>query len=65
MNIEKVFTVKQMADVCPAITEGQLRWWIFHADKNGFGDVMIKIGGRVFIDSEAFGSWLAKHKNKS
>ena len=51
-------TVKQLAQEAPFVTENTLRWWIYHANRNGFDTVLIKIGGRVYIDKHAFNKWL-------
>ena len=40
------------------MTESKIRWWIFHANSNGFDAALIKIGGRVYIDKTAFNKWL-------
>jgi hypothetical protein len=40
------------------VTESTIRWWIYHANSNGFDAVLIKIGGRVYIDKNAFNKWL-------
>lgn len=44
------------------MTESKIRWWIFHAESNGFDAAMIKIGGRVYIDKAAFNKWLESHR---
>jgi len=49
-----LLTVKQLAQEAPFVTESTIRWWIYHANRNGFDTVMIKIGGRVYIDKRAF-----------
>jgi hypothetical protein len=51
-------TVKQLAKEAPFVTESTIRWWIYHANSNGFDAVLIKIGGRVYIDKNAFNKWL-------
>jgi len=51
-------TVKQLAKEAPFVTESTIRWWIYHANRNGFDAVLIKIGGRVYIDKNAFNKWL-------
>lgn len=40
------------------MTESKLRWWIFHSDKNGLDQALIKVGGRVYIDRAEFNRWL-------
>lgn len=41
-------------------SEGQLRWWIFNADKNGMADdgVVVRLGRRVYIDVDRFDEWV-------
>lgn len=55
-------TVKQLADEAQFVSESKIRWWIFHANGNGFDTVMIKLGGRVYIDKAAFNKWLEGHR---
>src|SRR6056297_1722915 len=55
-------TVKQLAEEAPFVTESKIRWWIFHAESNGFDAAMLKIGGRVYIDKAAFNEWLESHR---
>lgn len=55
---EELRTVKQLAAEIKFATESKLRWWIFHADKNGLSAALVKIGGRVYIDKTAFNQWL-------
>ena len=58
-------TVDQLAEECPVVTKGQLRWWIFNAEQNGLAVALIRIGGRVFIDVDAFNEWLEKGRQGS
>lgn len=41
-------------------TPGQVRWWIFNAKQNGLSKlgVIIRIGRRVYIDTDAFDRWI-------
>lgn len=55
-------TVRQLAEEVSFVTEGTVRWWIYHANSNGFSKVIIKIGGRVYIDKSAFNTWLESHR---
>jgi hypothetical protein len=36
----------------------QLRWLVFHREKNGFDRVIRRCGRRVLIDEAAFFEWL-------
>ena len=58
MSLESLLTVKQVVERCPAITEGGLRWWLFNAESNGLNSAIVRAGGRVFIDVQAFERWL-------
>jgi hypothetical protein len=39
---------------------GGIRHLIFHADSNGFSQVIVRVGRRVLIDEAAFFSWASK-----
>lgn len=58
-------TVAQFANGTP-FTEGQIRWWIFQADNNGMADadVVLRIGRRVYIDTDAFENWIASQNQR-
>ena len=58
VNYTDLRTVKQLVQEAPFVTESTVRWWIYHANSNGFDAVLIKIGGRVYIDKNAFNTWL-------
>lgn len=58
VNYTELRTVKQLAKEAPFVTESKIRWWIFHAERNGFDAAMIRIGTRVYIDKVAFNEWL-------
>ncbi|MCZ8036465.1 MAG: helix-turn-helix domain-containing protein [Novosphingobium sp.] len=58
VDYQALRTVKQLAAEAPWVTEAKLRWWIFHAESNGLGAALIKIGGRVYIDRTEFNRWL-------
>ena len=50
-----LFTVRQFVEKHKAFSENQIRWLIFHREKNGFAHCFLKMGKkRVFIDATAF-----------
>lgn len=44
-----------------AFSEGQLRWWIFEAERNGLArdGGVVRIGRRVYIDTQGFERWIS------
>lgn len=69
MGISKLCTVTDFNKQYPIFSLGALRSLIFHADTNGFNDVIIRFSptggrGRVFIDVDAFFKWLYAQNNK-
>ena len=63
LDYKNLRTVKQLAEnAAPIITEGKLRWWIFHAERNGFAAAIVRIGGRVYIDRNIFNQWLERQR---
>lgn len=52
-------TVTAFAEQGP-FTEAQIRWWIFNEATNGLRahGAVIRIGRRVYIDTDAFDSWI-------
>ena len=51
-------TVRQLVQVCPALTEGGVRALIFNADRNGLAPCLVRVGRRVLIDLIEFEDWL-------
>ena len=39
-------------------SESGLRWLIFNGEKNGFSDVIRRVGRRVLIDEQSFFDWV-------
>lgn len=62
MDYKELRTVKQLAAEAPFVSEAKLRWWIFHRETNGFKAAVIKIGGSVYIDRQAFNRWLESQR---
>lgn len=62
LDYQNLRTVRQLAAEAPFISEGKLRWWIFHAESNGLKSALIKVGGRIYIDRTAFNDWLECHR---
>ena len=62
-NIQRV--AKIAADSKGAITEAQIRWWLNQANDNGLNDAgaIIRIGRAVYIDVDAFDTWLNSKKS--
>ena len=61
---EALRTVAQVADDCPAFSQAALRSLIFDADKNELtaSGAIVRLGRRVYIDSERFAEWIASHQ---
>lgn len=52
-------SVTDFASASP-FSENQLRWYIFNERDNGLTDqgAIIRVGRRVYIDTEAFERWI-------
>ena len=60
MAIEKLVTVRQLAERCPALTEAALRWHLFK-DTGGFRSRCARrIGTRILLDLDSVEIWLAE-----
>ena len=62
MVLERLLTVKQLADASPAFTEASLRWQIFNSTTNGLDRALVKVGRRVLIDVAEFELWLEQQR---
>jgi hypothetical protein len=57
-------TVKQFCEEHPAFTQGSLRWLLFNRRTNELERAVLKIGRRVFIDPDAFFSWVDEQNGR-
>ena len=57
-----LMTLKQTAEQYSAFTVAALRWRLHKRSTNGFSNVTIRIGGRIYIDVDAFEQWLQEHR---
>jgi hypothetical protein len=62
VDYRELRTTKQLVSEAPFLTEGKLRWWIFHAEKNGLKSALVKIDGRLYIDRVEFNQWLEEQR---
>jgi hypothetical protein len=54
--------IDQLVDYHPGISTATVRAWIHRAEHYGLQHCLIKIGRRVYIDLDAFDTWLEKHR---
>ncbi|PHR90633.1 MAG: DNA-binding protein [Blastopirellula sp.] len=62
VDCRELRTVKQLANEAPFLTENKLRWWIFHAAKNGLEPALFKVSGRIYLDRTEFNKWLENQR---
>ena len=62
MEFQKLMSVREVAAASPVFSEASLRWLIFNRDKNGFDEVVVKVGSRVLIDTDRFNAWLDSNR---
>lgn len=55
-----LISVNDFSDKYPTFSRATLRAYIFNADKNGFKDVIRRIGGRVYLKENSFFSWVER-----
>ncbi|MFN0304497.1 MAG: hypothetical protein ACKVQU_29535 [Burkholderiales bacterium] len=62
-NLSDYSSVKSIAEKNADLTEGRLRWWLFHCASNGLAEsgAVIRVGGRVLINEPKFCAWLESH----
>lgn len=64
---QQLRTVRQLAeDLKPTggFTEPSLRWLIFHRDENGFDQVIVRLGRKIYIDRTRFAQWLERQQHR-
>ena len=62
VKLEDLRTVNEVgeADDNP-LTTGGIRWLIFKNEDN-FESVLIRVGGRIYLDIEKFNQWLEERR---
>ena len=64
MNLSDLLTIRQAAELVPALTEGAIRMLI-KRDTGGFEDeCIVRIGSRVYIDRASMERWLEKRRTR-
>ena len=60
----QLLTVRQLSDDQPALTEGGIRWDLFHRQTNGLAasGAVIQHGRKILIDPELYIAWIASGK---
>ncbi|TKW61121.1 MAG: DNA-binding protein [Blastochloris viridis] len=59
VDFKNLRTIRQLVEEAPGIlTASKLRWWVYKADENGLKVALVRIGGRIYFDTEAFAEWL-------
>ena len=58
MNYERLRSLRQLAAINPAFSEGALRWHVFNSKSNGLDRAIVRVGRRVLIDEVEFSNWL-------
>lgn len=62
MGFEDLRSVRQVTQANPAFTESSIRWLIFNRQRNGFGEVLVKLGRRLLIDVRKLDKWIDEHR---
>ena len=69
MNHQRLRTVRQLCDESRgAITQAQLRAWIFNRGQNGLDRTIIRLGGgrgRIYFDIDALCEWLESRRESN
>lgn len=60
----KLMTLKQAAEQYPAFTVPSLRWHLHQRNTSGLSKATVKVGRRIYIDSEAFELWLEEQREE-
>lgn len=62
LDHQNLRTVAQLVAETSWLTEGKIRWFLFHRDTNGLAAAVVRIGGRLYIDLDKFQAWLADQR---
>ena len=60
---KKIFTIKQLVEKHPFLTENSIRWMLFK-DEPGLEECLIRNSRRIFVIEDAFFAFLEKKSQK-
>ena len=58
----RLMTLQQTVEQNPAFKLEQLRWQLHCRNKSGLSKAVVKIGRRVYLDSDRFNEWLENQR---
>jgi hypothetical protein len=61
-DFTKLRSVRRVTEANPEFSEQSLRWLIFNAQGNGLESALVRVGRRVYIDTEKFNEWLEERR---
>ena len=61
---KKIFTIKQLAERHPFLTENSVRWMLYK-DEPGLEECLIRNSRRIFIDEDKFFEFLEKKSKEA
>jgi hypothetical protein len=61
-DFTKLSSVRKVSKDNPEFSEPSLRWIIFNAKTNGLESALVRVGSRVYIDTERFNEWLEERR---
>ena len=61
----RLITVRDWPKYHPWPTSSAWRWYIFHAEKNGIGRCIRRVGRRVLIDEAEFFNWVDEQRGQN
>ncbi len=62
LTTDEYLTVSQLAERCPAFSQGCIRWLIFNGARNGFNRVVRRVGRKIVLSLKEFNSWVEAQK---
>jgi hypothetical protein len=58
LDLAKLRTIRQFTNENPAFTNDYVHYLISKGAQNGIETCLVRVGAKVFIDTEAFATWL-------
>ena len=65
MDFTRLRSIRQLAEAPGSpFSEPSLRWMVFRADQIGLSPAIVRVGSRLYLDLDAFATWLEEHRGK-
>ncbi len=64
-DLNEFKTIDCFLEVYPQFNKSQIRWWLNERERNGFSNVVSKVGRRIYLHIPSFYIWFKAQQGNS